>query len=83
MTSYLIINFILLSGTDTMYADSTHTDSMHTDSMYTDSMSTDSVYTDSMYTKVFIYLFLFVFLNNIACNLICMAATNRVRVSSE
>jgi len=68
MTSNLMINFVLLSGTGTMYADS-----MHTDTMYTDSMCTDSMYTYSMYTKAFIYFFLFVFLNNTVCNLICMA----------
>ena len=39
--------------------------------------------TESVYTKAFVYLFLFVFVNNATCNLICMANTNRVRVSSE
>jgi hypothetical protein len=39
--------------------------------------------TESVYTKAFVYLFLFVFVNNATYNLICMAKTNRVRVSSE
>ena len=59
------------SGADSTYsgADSTYCGIGSTYS------AADSTYsgTDSTYTESFIYVFLFLFFNNTACNLICVA----------